>query len=124
MNRIRHFSLLPVLLVGIAAGVATADTDHGRIEEGPFTIPSDNDSQASAVCPGKTRAIGGGVAAETNPTAVSVGASGPLDKAGEVLETTTGDPPKAWHVAGFSNDADNDSVMRVLLSFLKPFIDR
>ena len=54
---------------------------------------------AQAVCPGDTRALGGGVVQSGSASGLWVLTSGPLDESGITAQTNDGDIPKMWYAA-------------------------
>jgi hypothetical protein len=103
-----------VVAIGVAldTGTAQAATATGaRIEATQFTAralicdffgcePTYPVTEAYAVCPGKKRALGGGVVQSGSAETVRVyGGSGPLDATEVTLETNDGDVAKQWYAA-------------------------
>lgn len=68
-------------------------------------------TEAYAVCPRSSRALGGGVVQVGSPF-LRVGASGPLDASGITLETKDGDVAKQWYAA-VANSTDDDQLFKV-----------
>lgn len=110
-----------VAIMGMAfdAGTAAAATGtRATIEATEFTVqPGSNGiSEASAVCPGEKRALGGGVV-QSGPTDWNlwVRASAPLDSTGLPSQTRDGDIAKRWYasVLNISNVARTLKVFAI-----------
>lgn len=93
-----------LLLIGTATFGAQAANSNATIQATTFTAETISPAEAVAVCPGATRAVGGGVVPSGSPNAFLLQASGPLDKTGVTLETNDGDKAKQWYVSVFNYD--------------------
>jgi hypothetical protein len=120
------FMLLAVVaammaIIGVAAlsaGMAVAKkpapkpaTTGATIEATSFeAAANDQTGDAYAKCPGKKRALGGGVVqiGPTQPTTrgLRVQASGPLNASGSPAQTKSGDIAKQWYAAVFNRTAE------------------
>ncbi|MDQ5828588.1 MAG: hypothetical protein M3324_01670, partial [Actinomycetota bacterium] len=90
--------------IGVALGgggmaVAAPATTDATIEATSFSVAPYQTGEASAVCPGNKRALGGGVVQSGPATGLYVRASGPLDSTGETAQTVSGDIAKQWYAA-------------------------
>jgi hypothetical protein len=88
-----------------------AATTGATIKATPFeAAANDQTGDAHAMCPGKKRALGGGVVqiGSTQPTGrgVRVQASGPLNATGSPARTQSGDIAKQWYAAVFNRTAE------------------
>ncbi len=82
----------------VVAGVALADSD-ATIEATDFSVSRLASGEESAVCPGRKRALGGGVVQSGDADRLGVRASGPLDRSGVTADTVDGDKAKQWYAA-------------------------
>src|SRR5829696_5820270 len=102
--------------------ICSANSD-ATIEAKPFTVegaapgPVTNSKtgEAYAVCPGNTRALGGGVVQSGSPNALYVRASGPLAETKDAANTVSGDIAKRWYaaVANHSKEPRNLKVFAI-----------
>ena len=81
-----------------------SDKSDATIEAATFSPDSSGLSGATAVCPGKKRALGGGMVQSGLPEFLYAGPSGPLDSTGKTSKTQDGDIAKQWYAA-----VDNDT---------------
>ncbi len=107
-----------VTMIGVALddGMAAAATGtRATIEATQFTVePGLNDTgEASAVCPGDKRALGGGVVQSGSADSLWMHASGPLDSTGFTSETRDGDIAKQWYAAVKNNAGDVTRTLKV-----------
>ncbi len=78
-------------------------TSKATIEAKTFHAEQSATGEDFAVCPGKKRALGGGVMPKDKALGDIVAASGPLDASGVTLNTDDGDKAKQWYAAQTNN---------------------
>jgi hypothetical protein len=104
------FVLLAVVVAMVAVAIGLALGGGGRavaapaapdatIEATSFSLAAGQASEEFAVCPGKKRALGGGVVQSGPANDHYVRASGPLNSSGVTAQTQSGDIPKQWYAA-------------------------
>jgi hypothetical protein len=91
-----------------------ARAPKATVQVEPMTHHGSGYAGGSVTCPGKRRAVGGGVLPGNpsdvdNPNALYVEASGPLDAGGTTSGTDDGDVPKQWYAAVWSGVATPDA---------------
>ena len=92
-----------IVSVALDTGMARAATPtRATIEATQFTVQNGQVGEASAVCPGTRRAVGGGVVQSGSAQGSFVRASGPLDGTGVTLETRDGDVARQWYAARYN----------------------
>ena len=90
------------MLVGFAVAASKA-----TIQATEFKVAHGQTGEASAKCPGTTRALGGGVVQSGAASfGLTVQASGPLDETGVTLNTNTGDIAKQWYATVYNGGAE------------------
>lgn len=100
--------------VALGAGEAQAATPtRATVEATQFTVQNRQTGEAFAVCPGKKRAVGGGVV-QSGPASpgMAVRASGPLDATRTTAKTNDGDIAKVWYAAVY-NYSGTERTFRV-----------
>ena len=108
------FVLLAVVVAMVAVAIGGALGGGGRavaapaapdatIEATSFSVADEQTVEEYAVCPGKKRALGGGVVQSGPAQGLYVRASGPLNSSGVTAQTQSGDIPKQWYAAVASN---------------------
>jgi hypothetical protein len=74
---------------------------NARIEATQFKLDYGGQKRVKATCPGKRRAVGGGVVESGSPSEVFVGESGPTDAGGSFASTRDGDVPRGWSAIAY-----------------------
>jgi hypothetical protein len=92
-----------------------APTTGATIQATSFEVGPNNDQtgEAYAKCPGKKRAVGGGVVQIGPPTSgLDVVASGPLDSTGSPSNTQSGDIAKQWYAAVVNRGSSGKGIQQ------------
>jgi hypothetical protein len=78
---------------------------NATIEATTFQVGAHQTNEAYAKCPGKERALGGGVVQSGQASLLTVRASGPLDETNVTANTQSGDVAKQWYAAVYNGEA-------------------
>lgn len=94
--------------------LAVAGEKQATISATSFHVDASEHVEKHAACPGRKRALGGGLVQSDleKPPGVFIGASGPLDASGTPSGTKDGDVAKQWFVA-LTNNPMFDINMKV-----------